>query len=330
MQHQPPIDFRQARDFGSVMNVTYRFLRQNFKGLAKCMLFFAAPAVLLGSAFYHEIVVGMVKLSEANYGSPFGTDEYFASVNFWVSLFAALVFMLIGGVFTVTTTHAYILVYREKQGAPVDVGDVWRKSRSLFWRTFGAMFLYYMGMSMALGLLLIPVGILIFITSMISPLLSGISMLLYYAAVLVLCVYFAMIFFICNKEDIGFFSALSRLTRLTRGKFWNTIGVGSINIYIQFVFSLFFVIPWYIYLFIYELHDISAGPLASPTSWQEAIGTVFFMIYSLAGILLAVLPLTALAMQYYSLSERLEAKGLLTRIENFGEQLQVAGQHEDY
>jgi hypothetical protein len=331
MQHQTPIDFRQARDFGGVMNVTYRFMRQNIKGLSKSLLFFAAPAVLLGSVFYHEIVVQRMNLTGAvSSGSPFSADDYVTSVNFWVYLLAALVFMLVGGVLTVTTTHAYILVYREKQGAPMDIGEVWKKSRSLFWKTFGAIFLYYMGFSMAMGLLLIPAGILLFITGMISPLLSSISLLLYVAAIFILGVYFAMIFFICNKEGIGFFSGLSRLTKLTKGKFWNTVGVGSINIYIQLVFSLLFVIPWYIYLFTYELHDISEGPLASPGFWEEAIGKAFFMIYSLASTLLSAIPLTALAMQYYSLSERTEATGLLARIENFGQQIQVASQHEDY
>lgn len=334
MRQQTPIDFRQARDFGGVMNVTYRFLRQNIKGLSKCLLYFAAPAVLLGSVFYHEIIDRTIRLSETSYnGSPFGADEYFTSVNFWISLLAALVFMLIGGVLTVTTTHAYILIYREKQGAPVDIGEVWKKSRSLFWKTFGAMFLYYMGMSMALGLLMIPVGILIFVTSMISPLLSGISMFLYYIAVFVLCIYFAMIFFICNKEGIGFFSGLSRLTKLTKGKFWSTVGLGAINFYIQMVFSLLFVIPWYIFFFLYQLHDVfpgGAGSTGSPGTLQETIEMVFFMVYWLASVLLSAMPLTALAIQYYSLSERLEARGLLTRIENFGQQLQVAGQHEDY
>lgn|SRR5690606_21315334 len=331
MQHQTPIDFRQARDFGGVMSVTYQFLRQNIKGLAKCLLFFAAPAVLLGNIFYYEIISQQMKLSGAAYsGSPFGVDEYYVSANFWMSLLGALVFMLIGGVSTVTTTHAYILKYREKQGAPIDVGEVWKKSRSLFWNTFGAMFFYYCGMSISLGLLMIPLAILIFITSLISPLFSTIAILLYVVTLFVLCIYFAMVFFICNKEDINFFAALGRLTKLTKGKFWNTVGVGAVNVYIHLVFSTLFAIPWYIFIYVYSLHNISSGPMASQAFWQEAITMFFFMIYSLAGTLLAVLPLTALAMQYFSLSERLEAKGLLTRIENFGQQLQVAGQHEDY
>lgn len=330
MQHQTPIDFRQARDFGGVMNVTYRFLRQNIKGLGKSLLFFAAPAVLLGNIFYYEIIVQRMNLAGAAYGSPVGSDEYLASTNFWITLLAALVFMLIGGVFTVTTTHAYILTYREKQGAPFELSEVWKRSRRLFWNTFACMFFYYSGMSLSLLLLLIPLGILIFITSLISPLITTISTILYVIAVLALCTYFAMIFYICNKEDIGFFPGLSRLTKLTRGKFWNTVGVGAINVYIQLVFSVLFAIPWYVFMYAYNLHDVSSGLLASPPFWQEAISMFFFMIYSLGGTLLAVMPLTALAMQYYSLSERLESKGLLTRIENFGQQLQVAGQHEDY
>jgi|GEM_PF-475625 hypothetical protein len=334
MQYQTPIDFRAARDFGGVMNMTYRFIRENIKGLGKSLLFFAAPAVLLASVFYHEIVTRMLKLSTSPYdSSPFGVDEYFTSINFWISLLAALVFMLIGGVFTVTTTHAYILKYREKPDAPVDLGEVWKKSRSLFWKTFGAMFLYHVGASMALGMLMIPVAILIVVTNMISPLLSGLSMLLYYAALFILCIYFAMIFFICNKEGIGFFAGLSRLTKLTKGKFWSTVGVGAINVYIQIVFSALFMIPWYVFLFLYQLHDVATlfgHTASSPSFWHEAIGTVLFMINMLAGTLLSALPLTALAVQYYSLSERQESRGLLSRIENFGQQLQVASQHEDY
>lgn len=331
MQHLTPIDFRQARDFGVVMNMTYRFLRENIKGLGKSLLFFAAPAVLLGGVFYREIFTRMLGLSGADDGGPFGTEEYFDSANFWISLGAALVFMLIGGVLTVTTTHAYILKYREKQGGPIDLGEVWKKSRSLFWKTFGNMFLYYIGMVLAVVLMLIPVGILIFVASMISPLLLGISTFLYYVALFVLCIYFGMIFFICNKERIGFFTGLSRLTKLTKGKFWNTVGVGALNVYIQLVFATLFLIPWYIYLFIYALHALNPfGVGAAPGFWQEAIGTILFMLYSLASTLLAVLPLTALAVQYYYLSERVEAKGLLARIENFGQQLQVASQHEDY
>lgn len=334
MQNVSLINFQEARDFGSTMNVTYRFIRQNLKGLGKSLLFFAAPAVLLGSVFYHEVISGMLRMTrnQGIYGgaSPFGVDEYYTSLNFWISLLGALVFMLIGGVATVSTTHAYVLTYQERQTTQIDLGEVWRRSRGLFVRTFTSMIMYYLGMTVGLGVLMIPVGILIFITSLISPLLSGISMTLYYVGTLVLCIYFAMVFFIRNKERIGFFPALSRLTRITKGKFWNTVMLGGINIYVQIVFSLLFLIPWYIYLIVTYLHNVSAEPLESVGFLQESVSTALFMLYSMASILLVAIPLVALAVQYYSLSERSESIGLLARIETFGEQLHVEQSHEDY
>jgi len=316
------------------MNVTYRFIRQNMKGLGKSLLFFAAPAVLLGSVFYHEVFSRILNIArtEGMYGvaSPFGADEYFTSLSFWISLLAALVFMLIGGVFTVSTTHAYILVYHERPTPQIDMREVWKRSRGLFVRTFTTMFMYYMGMSTAMGMLLIPVGLIMSVTGLVSPMLSGISMLLYYVGMLALCIYFAMLFFIRNKEKIGFFPALSRLTRITKGKFWNTVLIGGVNIYIQMVFSFLFLLPWYIYFLVTYLHDISAEPLASPGLLQEILSTVMFMIYSIASILLVAIPLVALAIQYYNLSERSESKGLLARIEEFGQELHVEQSHEDY
>jgi hypothetical protein len=334
MQQATPIDFQQARDFSSTMNITFRFLRQNIKGLAKSLLFFAAPAVLLGSVFYHELFSRMISLSQStamNGGaSPFGVDEYYTSVNFWISLLAALVFMLLGGVFTISTTYAYLLVYQEKQTRHVDLGEVWRKSRSLFWRTFGTMFMYYLGMSTAMGMLLIPTAILVFVMSLVSPMLSAVAFLLYYLGLFVLCVYFAMLFFIRCREGIGFFAAVSRLSKLTRAGFWNTVLVGGVNVYIQLVFSSLFVIPWYVYIYLVSLHDVSTAPLASPGFAQEALGTVLFMIYSLAGILLTSVPLIGLAMQYYNLVEKAESKGLMARIATFGERIYTEQEHEDF
>src|SRR5690606_2816987 len=127
MQHVAPINFQEARDFGSTMNVTYRFIRQNMKGLGKSLLFFAAPAVLLGSVFYHEVFSRMLSIArtEGMYGvaSPFGADEYFTSLSFWIYLLAALVFMLIGGVFPASTTHAYILVYQDRPTPQIYLGE---------------------------------------------------------------------------------------------------------------------------------------------------------------------------------------------------------------
>lgn len=333
MQDSGIINFHEARDFGGKMNATYFFVRQNIKRLGKSLLFFAAPSVLLGVVLYHEIFTRMISLQRAGGvygGSPYGLDEYYSSANFYLQLFSAIVFMLLGGVLTVSTTYAFILVYQEKQTTQIDLGDIWRKTRQLFWSNFGTMFLYYLGMILAGAVLFIPFLILSYISSFIYPVLISLSVLAYFVALIALCIYFSLVFFIRCKERIGFFDALGRLFKLTKQKFWSTVVFGLINVYIQIVFATLFVIPWYLYLYLVMLHDISPIAAYKPSFLQESISVLLYMIYALASILLTALPLIAMAMQYFSLVELKEAKGLMARIENFGEIKYVTDVHEDF
>ena len=43
------IEFQQARDFSKKINVTFEFIKQNFKPLFKSILFIAGPPMLVGS-----------------------------------------------------------------------------------------------------------------------------------------------------------------------------------------------------------------------------------------------------------------------------------------
>ena len=326
------IDFQEARDFGSKMNATYFFLRQNFKGLAKSLLFFTAPFVLLSMAFYHEILIRMMKLSgnHDNIGSPFGLDEYYSSTNFYIQLIASLFFMLIGGVFTVATTYGYFLEYEEKKTIDIDLGNVWRRARKMFWPLLGTMFLYCIGLVIGGGILILPLGALIYVISFINPVLGALSVFVYYIFVIALCIYFSMVFFIRCKERIGFFDALAKLFRITRGQFWNTVFIGGINLYVQTIFSLLFIIPWYIYLYSSYLHNTTKTFFAQASFLDETISAALLMVYGLASVLLSALPLIAIAFQYYHLVELREAKGLMTRLETFGQEHYTVDHYEDY
>ena len=49
-QTHEAIEFRQARDAGDVLNITFQFLRQNVVKLGKSLLFFVAPTMALATA----------------------------------------------------------------------------------------------------------------------------------------------------------------------------------------------------------------------------------------------------------------------------------------
>lgn len=333
MQRTPILNFYKAKDFSTSMNITFAFLRQNFKGLSKSLLLFAAPMILLGAVFYQEIFRRSVAMSasagiaEAN---PADVQEYFTSANFFISLFAALIFLLLGGVFTVSTTYAYVILYQDKQTTNLELGEIWKKTRQLFWTNFLTMFMYYMGLSLSTGVLIIPLILLVGLFSMISPFLSFIFIFAFYIAVFVLCIHFALLFYIRCREKIGFFDAVTRLNRLSKGKFWSTIWMGGTNWYIQIVLSVVFMIPWYLFFFLSQFHDTSFEMLAQPSATEGVINAILFMVYSLGNVLLTVIPLTAFAVQYHNLVEDKEARYLMSRIAMIGVTPEGPATHEDY
>jgi hypothetical protein len=67
------IEFHQTRDFSKKMNVTFEFIRQNFKALCKSILFIAGPSVLIASMLIGSFMGDFMTLSQSaslNPGNP--------------------------------------------------------------------------------------------------------------------------------------------------------------------------------------------------------------------------------------------------------------------
>lgn len=328
------LNLQESRDFGTKMNATYFFLRVHFKDLGKSLLFFAAPFVLLGYVLYHEVFARIIELSRSSsqyYGvSPVNVDDYYASTEFYLQVCGGALFILVGGVFTISTTYAYLLVYEANPHERVAQQAVWRKIRSLFWLNFGTMFIYLIAMVLITGLLLIPIIIAGIVMTVVSPFFSMFLAALYILLFFAFSVYFSLLFYIRDKERIGLFAAFARLRFLTKQQFWNTVLLGCTNLYVQVILSALFLLPWYIFLSVRAIHNLDANFHETISLTAEVIGALLMMIYALGSVLLTALPLLAMAMQYYHLVELKEAKGLLHRIDHFGQYEDTLLHEEDY
>lgn len=334
MQKASIINFQEAKDFGGKMNALYMFLRQNRKGIFKSLVFFAAPFILLSSALSKDLMNTIFSNAiSAGAGSEAATQamtEYFASGPFWLRILVSILISLVGGVFTFSTVFAYILVYEEQQSTSLEISNVWAKVKKLFWPNFGNLILYGCGFFLCMILLMIPMWILTLIATFLGPILIFFVMLAYYIFLIALSLYFSIALFIAVKEKTDYFTAIGRLINLAKNKFWNTVVFGGINFYLYLIFSSILLIPYYLYLYLVELHDVSTQQLSNPSMFQEIIGMVLLMVYSLASVLLVTLPLASMAVQYYYLAESKEAKGLLAKIERFHQVDSLTDEHEDF
>lgn len=317
MENFTLIDYHQTRDFSRKMNVTFEFVRQNFRPLGKSILFIAGPPVLLASLLMGSFFKDMfsASFSMGRGGDPDMMRDMFMTPNFWLQLLLMCVFLMVSTVATIATINNYILLYEERKTNRIEVGDVWGRVRDTFWMYFGTALLFAIVWTAACAVMTIPVVLL----ARLSPLLVGFGVMALFCLVIYLMFGSSLVFIIRAYERIGFFSALARSFKLMQGKWWSTFGLIIVLYIIVVVVSYVFMIPWYVITLVSSLHNAGVEGIGEPTSGLQTISLIFLTLYYLAQMVMYALPNVGIAFQYFNLVERKEAKGLMSQIDSIGQ-----------
>lgn len=329
MQTFVPIEFHRARDFSKKLNVTFEFLKQNFKSLTKSILFISGPPILMGSLLMGSFVAEIFNLAQLGIDSPDSGESletFFTSANFWLKMIFGFLFILISGVSSLSVINNYILLYGEKQSNQIEVNEVWTKVKQTFWMYLGTTILFAFLIMAVYLILLLPM----FLLSAISPFLVGFGVI----GMIVGIIYFffgaSFTFFIRAYEKKGFIDAIRRSFYLVHGKWWSTFGLLFILTLIVSTISYLFIIPWYIMTVVSALHDTTGNPFADPSNSWKVITLLSFTLYYLAQMVLYSLPNIGIAFQYFNLVELKEARGLMSEIESLGTDSNSDSREEHY
>ena len=270
------IEFQRYRDFGQIINATFEFLRENFKQLAKAVIYLVGPFVLLTGIFgglYQKDLFSFTSTvkSLSEFGIAFGLYIFFAILTSLV---------------LVSTVYSYILLYLKRQDdIPIEVDDVW-----------------LMVKSKTIKILLFSIGYgLVTVFATVLLIIPGI-----YVSVALMIIYIVGL-----NEDKGFFDSMSRSFYLVKNKWWFTFGLLIVLSLIQGFLGFLFQVPQYIAMFVIAFNSVDGNGTDSIT---EIILIVTTIISTLNFIFYAI-SLVGIAFHYFSLVEQKEAKGLLDKIE---------------
>lgn len=318
MEEFKPIELQEARDFSRKMNVTFEFIRQNFKPLGKAIVYIAGPPVLTASLLIGFFFSEFITLSESiqSSGNAEQLGDYFLSVSFWLQIALMFVLVFISYVISIATINNYIILYHEKKTNKIEVSEVWSRVQNTFWTYLGTTLLFFLALLLAYIVLLIP----IFVLAGISPFLIFFGFVFFVGGLIFLFISSSLTYFVQLYERKNFFDALTRSYKLVNnGKWWSTFGLLFILQLIMGISSYIFMIPYYIVMFSYSLHSISGeSPMQIPDSLY-IIAFVCFTLYYMAQMLLSALPNVGIAFQYFNLVELKEARGLMNQIETIGQ-----------
>lgn len=283
------IELYRVRDFGQKLNATVEFIRANFKGFYLSLLFIAAPSAIL---------MGLAMQQILSFTTSMASNPSANSLENLPSLFTGYAVMMVvsilGSLMLTLTVFSYMELYRKSENSEFSTSDVLRNALSRFGQAF-------------------LLTILIFITVFVSVFFFIIPAL-YFGIVLSLAL--PIMFF----DKVDAIEAYKRSFALIKEKWWSTFGIIFIAWLIAYAVTLIFSIPFYaIYIFeiVGMMDEINSDPSAIGnifSSWYMVIATAILYI---GGYLTYSIPIVAIAFQYFNLSERKNAPGLISKIEDF-------------
>lgn len=291
------IEFRKVRDFGGILNVTFEYIRTNFKVLFLSNLYISAPAILLAGVF-----LGLYESSIFNFSVGAEIQQ------FGIPFLLSMIFMMISYLIVMVVTYSHLVAYQESEtGTPITIEEVWKKTKQNFFLILftGLGYSVIIGiviiLFVALGFYLVSQGNTVFILLV----LFGIGLAIY------LSINYSFIFIIRIQEGLRFTEALRRSKDLISNNWWFTFGLVFVVGLIQGFLMYALYIPTYIVMFFVAFTglDFASSGLARIlliiTSVITSLSVIFYMISTLA-----------ISFHYYNRVERKEAPGLLQKVES--------------
>lgn len=275
--------FEKVRDFGLLFSDTFLFLKQNFKNLAKGLLYYVLPISLI-----QGIAMGLVQYQSVNSIST-GTSLFTNGSSFVIiSALISYFLMFIAYSFAMSFVMNYIKLNKEKGANNYELSEVWKQMLKDIPQIIAA----------------------IFITGIISG--FGFLLLVIPGIYIAICVSLVIPIIIFENETIG--AATSNCFKLIKNNWWNTFAFLFVISIIGYSLNFVTQLPSTIYQVVLAVFVGSGDPIAP----SKALSILFSIIQAVGHAFIQMLPITAIAMQYFSLIEQKQNPSLLKDLETVG------------
>jgi len=278
------IVLQQERDFGSKINATFVFIKQEFKPLLTCLAYMVLPLALLAGVAYGLFNANLYKSIAENSLVNQSTLPFEQLMAMFSGFGLLYIFVsVLSGLLLFSTVLSYMKLY--KQGREnITPADVWSVTKG------------HIGMLFILAV----VNYILIIAGTCLLLLPGI----YVSIVL------SMSFCIMVFEDADISHSIRESFSITKGKWWSTFGLIMILGLISGIISVFFSLPNTIY---------TTSLINDPGQIDAFTTSVLGVLYLLGIYLVYVILIVGIAFQYFNLNERKYATGLIDDIESIGQ-----------
>ncbi len=301
-----PIELRRSRGFGDQINVTFAFIRENYRSLGKSILYICGPPVLLAGILIGGNWVSM--LFEIRDLESLGNNFTIGSA---VGLVVGILCGLLSSLLMIGVVNSYVFLYLERGRDGFEVDDVWQATRASLGKVFTTM--------IALWLAVIVFYVLWVVMIVVGSVFGALLGLVILPVLLYFGVRLTPLFTVRLYEQVGFGEAISRSMELVQGHWWLTVGVLFLVSMISSFGSYIFLIPAYILMGVAALSSGHAEDFGDFGQFSVVI-TALLVLAMITSYLLYALPTLATVLHYFNLVEKHEGVGMMEKIDQIGQE----------
>jgi len=245
--------------FGDLFSRSWKEYKENFWTIFKIFLLFSLIPL---------IIVRVVSLLS---NAPEKTS-FFDLVSLF-SIVGILGLILIVSYFIMTLSYLYLSLYK-KQNASMNLGQAVKGGLKYFWK--------YLGLSLLVVILLIPLFILLIIPGLIFS------------------IYWVFSGYVLMGENTGIWESMKRSKLIVKGRWWTVLGYSILLALVMGLISIPLGIPGFIYSFIVGISSLGEELVLSNS--QKIISLIFEVISSFST--LVTVPLAILFSKNFYLEMR--------------------------
>jgi len=280
---EPQVELSKTRDFGEIISDSIAFIRQNLKPLLSAFFVFCGIFLLVTAV---ATIMQQIRLSELINSVDYTSEDRPSFSEFGLETAVTLLFMMLTYIAMPLTILSFMALYKQKGNVAPTNEEVWGYFKYYFFKILGS--------SVLNGIVLIIGFVFCFIPGIyLYPILG-------------------LIVPVIIVENSGYSYAWDKSFRIIKENWWTVFGVLFVTGLMVSICSLIVNVPFQaIDLTKVYLHQIKDVHLTMVT---VVLGTVLRQM----AMVLHILPMVALGICYFSLTEAKDGTGLMDRIDQLG------------
>jgi hypothetical protein len=309
MKNQNPrIEFYRLRNFSEKLNVTFAFIRENWKPLLKYTFYIIMPICLV-QAYTMNSSMSLYINALSNSASP---NSFAGSISgFLVNYGITIICTFLGSAIMSGLIYSMMQTYATRENRLVDVTFNDFKGflpRNII-KNIRFLLLYF--------LIIVLISAFVVLMAYLSTFTLVLTLPFAFILLILTIPLFLLIPIYVFERDIKLTDAIRKTWDFAKATFWGLLGLLIVLYFISSVLQTIAMVPWYIVTMVGSILSISSESMITQSVFYKFALYILGLIQSFGSYVALIIGLIGLAFQYFHAREKVEGVTIESNISNF-------------